>query len=336
MSPKNFTFMVLCFNHEKYLVEHLESIKFLIQKYATHIPCDLIMSDDFSRDRSVYFAESWLNANQHIFNQVTFIRNPKNLGTCRSMLNMCKHLNTDFCKLTASDDIYSYENIFENAALTSNGDIISGFPLDLRGDELSINNFDILNLIATNVIFKKRSLFSRFANLSFNNAPNIFYPATYLKSDNCFNNLAKFDVVEDLPIQIGIALSNRKSKFVQIDKVYVYYRRTSGSTYLVATKRFVNDQVAIYQNLIQETRSFFNKFLLKNRLFCFSIKNRLTRKLLNASIYLFYLRFAFKIIPIARKYDNLKVDIFRHKFHYNHIKNLAYEFKKSLPKLGAM
>ena len=40
-----FTFLALAYNHEKYIIEHLESIKYLVEKYGSGINCKIIIND---------------------------------------------------------------------------------------------------------------------------------------------------------------------------------------------------------------------------------------------------------------------------------------------------
>ena len=49
---KSFAFLVLCHNQEDYIIEHLESIKYLSLKYGDNIDIDIIINDDFSNDSS--------------------------------------------------------------------------------------------------------------------------------------------------------------------------------------------------------------------------------------------------------------------------------------------
>mgnify|MGYP003903931467 CR=1 FL=1 len=71
------------------------------------------MNDDCSKDRTVELVDHWVSVNSKIFRNITKLYNDQNLGTCLSVVNMLKYLNADFCKLTAGDDVYSYENIFK-------------------------------------------------------------------------------------------------------------------------------------------------------------------------------------------------------------------------------
>ena len=48
----------------------------------------------------------------------------------------------DYCKITAGDDVYSFENIFESISSFGSNDILSGVPLRLVDGELKKNGID--------------------------------------------------------------------------------------------------------------------------------------------------------------------------------------------------
>ena len=108
-----FTFLALACNHEKYIIEHLESIKYLVECYGSSINCKLIINDDYSKDRTIELIDGWLSQNLSLFHTVVKLYNKNNLGTCTSLINMLSHVDTAYLKLTACDDVYSFENIFE-------------------------------------------------------------------------------------------------------------------------------------------------------------------------------------------------------------------------------
>lgn len=331
---KSFSFLVLAFNHEKYIIEHLESIKFLVEMHAENIEVDLIINDDKSTDDTVFLINQWLLLNDILFRNVVKLFNNKNLGTCKSLVNMIKHVKTEGIKITAGDDVYSFENIFVYGDLARNGNMVSGFPLDLTNQIISEKKTDSMMIITSYYIYKNKKPIERFKWPSNNNAPNMFYDLELLKNNDVISYLNKFDVVEDLPLQI--VMSNLfNSQFILLDKVFTYYRRTLGSTYIVAGSRFYKDQINIFNDLILNEDNNFSTILLKNRKFCFKLKNKYLRKILNLSIYrFFFLAFLklFNIIGMRKKID-LKVEL--HRSHYHLIRIKANETLLKLKDLDA-
>jgi hypothetical protein len=315
-----FTFLALACNHEKYIIEHLESIKYLVECYGSSINCKLIINDDYSKDRTIELIDGWLSQNLSLFHTVVKLYNKNNLGTCTSLINMLSHVDTAYLKLTACDDVYSFENIFECMILEDEISILSGYPLALVDSELSVNKKDIYNIVASDILYGNRPLIDRFKFLSNNNAPNIIYNSKYLTDERVLNFLKSFDVIEDWPIQTAIAENFPSTKFKQVDKIFVYYRRTLGSVYLVANNRFYKDKSKVYGYLIDNENSFLMKTLLKSRFMCFKFGNAYLNKALNLGFYVYFSMFIFNVFNIVKKNKSIDLNFINHDMHYRLIK----------------
>lgn len=326
----SFSFCLLAYNHENYILEHLESIKFLVDNYAKDINVNLVINDDCSIDNTVKLIEGWLFFNENIFDSVVKLYNKKNLGTCKSVINILENVNTDFAKFTAGDDVYSYENIFDLSELLKEGAIVSGFPLDLRNNIISEKKDDIKMIISSFFIYRNKKIIERFKWPSNNNAPNIIYDLNMMKSSGVIDYLRKFDVVEDWPIQIALSENYPNDKFIITKKVFTYYRRTLGSTYIVAGSRFYNDQSKIYKDLISNESNLFKFFLLKNRLFCLNISNKYLKKILNLNIYIYIFKYLCNIKEINKYYEDLDLRVEDHFMHYKKIQMLSSRIREKI------
>lgn len=312
-----FSFLALAYNHEKYVIEHLESIKYLVSEYGKDIICNLIINDDCSEDNTVSLINKWLDINAGLFGNVVKLYNKKNIGTCASVLNMLDYIGDDAIKLTACDDVYSYENIFEYSVLPDSISMRTGIPLSLVNGKLFKSKLDVLSVLSSSIIYKDKRLISRFKFLSNNNAPNIIYNKKYLTSPQVKSFISGFDVVEDWPAQVSIAKNFPSAKFDIMKKVFVYYRRTSGSAYIIANDRFLKDKVKVYEYLIGSERSKFSSVVLKNRLYLFKRGSWFANKLLNLSFY-YYLYSMFKnIFPIVFQSSVLNLNVEKHVEHYS-------------------
>jgi hypothetical protein len=319
-------FLSLAFNHDKYIIEHLESIKFLVIKYGEKLRCSLIINDDCSKDNTVSLIELWLKQNSDIFFSVVKLYNKVNIGTSASLIKMLKYTDSSFIKITGADDVYSYENIFAYKDFNKSTSILSGYPLLIREGRLSHSLLETFTISLSETIYRGNRLIERFKFLSNNNAPNIIYNPLYLKNKKVLKFLKKFDVIEDWPIQIGISNLTPEKKFQQIDKVFVYYRRSSGSTYLVAKSRFYCDKKEIFNFLIESEYSYLKKLLLKNRLLCFKNGNFIFSKVFNFSFFIFVFKAILSLYKL--NWPNLYFD--NHIKHYSYIKNRASFFVKSI------
>ena len=323
MKNNSFCFVVFTFNHEKYIVEHLESIKYQIKEYGCDYDIQLIVSDDASVDKTTSLINDWLSINSGLFHKVDLIFNKINIGTCKSVCNCLRELNSDYCKLTAGDDVYSCESIFELALGSEECDIISGVPVRLVGDELFVDKIEYFNTIAINDLYKKNAVFEIVKSINFINAPNVIYNSKYLKKKEMIDFLSNYDVVEDWPIQIFISNISKKATLKIINKCFVYYRRTEGSTYIVASKRVRSDVNSIYDYLLTASHNFFSSFLLRNRRFCYELESVFFKKVLNVSLYIYTLKVIFSFKSIIKRYKVKELALKKYKHHHQVIKNMS-------------
>jgi glycosyltransferase involved in cell wall biosynthesis len=98
------TIVCSCFNHENYVLDSLNSI--LGQTYPA---IQLIIVDDFSRDRSKDVIEKWLIG--HKEKEILFIKNSKNLGLNKSFNNAYQYVKGEFVMDFSADDILFPEAI---------------------------------------------------------------------------------------------------------------------------------------------------------------------------------------------------------------------------------
>ena len=319
----SFAFGVAAFNHQHYILEHLESIKYLVLTHGTNIDTDLIINDDCSRDNTRILVDKWLNLNAGLFRLVKTIYNPSNLGTCASVSNILEYVTADRCKLTGGDDVYSYENIFDLTRYNQNFSIISGRALYLLGDKLGIDRFSNDLATATQVIYKQDNLLHRLKHFSYNNAPNILYATECLLHPNVRSFLKRFDVMEDWPLQVAIARQYPDRQFQLIDQVLVYYRRTAGSTYIVENQRFVRDKMQMYSDLIRFESHWIEIVRLASRKWCFKANNRWLNKFMNIDLYFFALSYLYRLRPILAKNRDVNMHLEQHQQHYASIKLTA-------------
>jgi hypothetical protein len=318
----SYAFLVLTYNHEDLILDHLESIKYLVERYGGEIEVDLIISDDCSNDLTPFIVEKWLSANTYLFRNIKVLFNRKNLGTAICVDNMLKHMVAERCKLTAGDDLYSYENIFELTECGPGTAIVSGIPLLLIGDTLLVDKLANSLAVASQIIYHNNTLLHRFKHFSYNNAPNITYATECLMDSKVRDYLKLYDVTEDWPLQIAIARQFPRHHFNLVKKIFVYYRRTERSSYIVANKRFINDKIQIYDDLISQEKSFIEKIRLICRKKCFESQNRLINKIFNLDFYFFLLSFVINIFAIKSK-SQFKINLMAHQSHYNKIHNVA-------------
>lgn len=318
-SINNFTFIVLTYNHTSYILEHLESIKYLILTHGDGIVIDIVIADDASRDNTVALTEFWLEQNSYLFRKVAVLSDGINRGTCKNLTHALENLVTDYCKITAGDDVYSYENIFLECKKIDGNHIISGFPLNLINGSIVNTRFELFNLFATNIIYEKSPYLTRLKRINFFNSPSIIYAASALLNKDITSFVDRYSVTEDYSLQIGMAEVYKPLKFVQVEKIFVYYRRTGNSTYLVKNTEFSRDKVALFNYMIQLESNILEKLLLRNRLFCYNLKSKYLKKVLNLNFYLYGFGILKNIILILKKIKRFDAKLDSHQTHYDAI-----------------
>ncbi len=98
-----------CYNHSRFVVECLESIR---QQTYPHV--QLIIIDDCSRDDSVAVIQHWI-AEHGV--QCKFLTHAKNQGVCRSYNDALAHATGDYVAIISTDDIWLPRKLEEQVKL---------------------------------------------------------------------------------------------------------------------------------------------------------------------------------------------------------------------------
>src|SRR5678815_3959281 len=90
--------IALCYNHSRYVLECLESIR-----AQTYKNVQVILLDDFSRDSSVGLIEQWIS--DHSIEWI-FIKHLANKGICKTLNEGMYHATGKYIALIATDDVW--------------------------------------------------------------------------------------------------------------------------------------------------------------------------------------------------------------------------------------
>ena len=110
---KEFTFGVLAYNVEPYIIECLESIKYQVVSFGDNYSCNLLIAEDCSTDRTLELIEYWVQNNKDLFFDVEIIKNVRNKGLVQNIIGLNKKINTINFKVIDGDDIFYKNNIFD-------------------------------------------------------------------------------------------------------------------------------------------------------------------------------------------------------------------------------
>lgn len=326
MIKKNFTFAILTFNHELYIIEHLESIKFLIENFGSEYNFNLIVADDGSRDKTLELVNRWLSVYGLLFTEINIMGDGTNRGTCFNYTRIWPLIDGDLFKITAGDDVYSCANIFEEVEKFKHNDFFSGLPLLLIDGEIHDSHSMIFHILATDVIYRGKKLLERIGGVSSINTPSLFCNRKFLLDSELLDFVNSYRVTEDFPMMAKIATSYENISFIQSHEIYIYYRRTSGSTYLIRGSDFDLDKLQAFNHILTMEKSWTSKIILINRIFCYKLDNKILKKILNIGYYVYLFRLITNIFPIFRSYSKTNIDVSKHKAHYSMIAKRSNDF----------
>jgi glycosyltransferase involved in cell wall biosynthesis len=103
-APSVVSAIALCYNHESFLNECLESIR--RQNYPN---LQIIIADDGSKDASPLLIRRWIEQNSSL--DVTFLHNEQNLGVCKTLNRALAMAQGKYISMIATDDIWEVDKI---------------------------------------------------------------------------------------------------------------------------------------------------------------------------------------------------------------------------------
>lgn len=323
-----FTFISITYNHEKYILEHLESIRYQIVNYGKGERFQLIIADDCSKDKTLEYIELWLEDNSALFDKVNVETDSANRGTCANYTKVWDIVEGERFKTLAGDDIYSCENLFEAYEGLEEREVREGLPLMLIDGAISISQSQIKHIIAADVIYKKKSFYDRIKSVGVFITPCMIFSNDLLTYDKVKLFVRRYHVIEDYPFLIAVGELDKDIVFKQLNQIQVYYRRTNNSTYLIKSDAFNTDRVSLYEYLVNSEQNSFDKMIQKNRLDCFRMKNGFAKKIFNISYYVYSFQYLCNYSKIRRETSNLRIDIIKHQNYFDMIRENAQKIIK--------
>ncbi len=91
-----FSFISTVYNQENYITSHLESIKFQILNYGNECDFELVLCDDGSADKTLDYANQWLDNNRHLFKIVKILSAETNEGIVKNYVKGLNSFEGDF------------------------------------------------------------------------------------------------------------------------------------------------------------------------------------------------------------------------------------------------
>lgn len=222
----NFTFGLLLYNQEKYVIETLESIKYQILNFGNNVECDLILNDDASKDNSLQLASLWLDRNKTLFHSIIINDLKRNYGTVNGQQFIVDNCKTDYYKILACDDILSSKNLFECYRSLDDKTIKSYLRLELFDGVLGFNKelFNKVFYLRSNETYIKAMRKGCFLH-----SPSTIYKKSLYYSAKCSELNSLFTLFEDDPTWYQMIKNTSDLKIEFNDEVIVLYRISKNS-----------------------------------------------------------------------------------------------------------
>lgn len=254
---EDFTFITLSYNHEKYILQHLESIKHQILEFGDGMVFDYILSDDCSNDNTVKLVNEWLQINHGLFRNVTVLQRKENKGVVNSVFEAVGSAKTELGKYLAADDYFGVKNIF--TAIKDNCLTIT--PVEVIGADKSIDKGleQRFNCLLT---CRKDGDYEELIKIdNFIPAPGAFFPFSFIKDQQLVSFMEGYRNIEDYPMFYHFVVKKRYPINVLCEK-YVCYRVGEGiSTTKKTSTAYSNESNYMHKHLN-------NEIYLKNKYLC--------------------------------------------------------------------
>lgn len=207
------TAVVVCYNHARFVVEALESVKG--QAYPN---LHLVVLDDFSKDNSVEVIRRWLD---QFWPDAVFVAHGRNMGLCRTVNDALARAKGKYIRFLAADDRWVSNSLLRQV------EVMEAAPEDvglLYSDAYQMDESGELlpkTLIGTGPSFEVMPEGWTFDTLLERN----FVPAlTALVRRRCFDVVGGYDedlIFEDWDMWLRIS---RQFKFKYFPEPTAYYR----------------------------------------------------------------------------------------------------------------
>lgn len=285
--------IALCYNHEDYLIETLDSI--LNQTYQN---IELVILDDLSKDNSVTLIENWIET--HDVNCI-FIKHESNKGVCASLNEAIKVCKGNYIQMISCDDVLLSEKI--KTQVLQFQKIPDKYGVIYSNAQIIDENSKKLNLNFIEYFIGSREIKEFSGDVFHELTKGNFIPAmsTLIKKE-VFDRVGLYDerlIYEDYDFWLRVA---REFSFIFIDDSLVYYRLHSSNLHkkiskkewgksmlLIALKHLDNDY---FYNLIQ-MEIIDNFFIENDRLILNKYYSNINIHHLNQELTHFFIKYNF-------------------------------------------
>ena len=246
---KKFTFGVLTYNQENYILQTLESIKFQKVNYGAEIAVSLIITDDASKDQTVPTIKKWLERNRQYFAQIDLIANEKNKGTVANFRTILNKVENQGLKVIAGDDLISSRNLFAEYDDLNDKKLKTYFRIELCDGKIYYREKYLIEFYYHKLQEKNREYnLKNFRRGRYLHTPSTLYTKQLFVNAECEKNLEGYKLFEDDPMWYSMI---KNMKELEIDFMDCFLQRCK-----VLGDRLIHEIITVseIQNLFLQTR----------------------------------------------------------------------------------
>jgi len=204
--------VAVCYNHEEYVVETLNSI--VDQTYAN---IQLIIMEDYSSDNSVQVIKDWIKVKNV---ECTFIPHKENRGLCKTLNEALTYVNGEYYQAISCDDVLMHDKISKQVSIFKKYPDIAVVSSNMKKIDSASNILDNNGNNSNSVcgLRKANELFKILLLGCIIEAPTVLIKKSYLPNANVYDeNL----ISEDWDLWLKLALNY---DFYIMEEALVKYR----------------------------------------------------------------------------------------------------------------
>lgn len=221
-----FSLLVMCYNHEKYIKDAIQSV--LAQTYEN---IEVIICDDCSKDRSWELIQTYLPELRKRFKRVVAFQNFSNMGMILTFNKLIEETAGEIIYCLSGDDMmapYFVTDVMCASLAYPKASVFvaNGYTVDENVEFLSLSHSLLRQVYNDKPNLCKDTLFDRLYGGNF-----IFAPGVSLRRE-VYTKFGLYDTdicIEDLEYWLRISRT-KETEFVYLDKKVVFYRKNPYSS----------------------------------------------------------------------------------------------------------
>lgn len=301
-----FTFLSITYNHEKFIYQHLESIRFQIINYGIENDFQLIISDDFSTDETINHINKWLEVNGYLFKSIKILKGEANVGLCKNYVKGIGSIDGEYFKALAGDDLYARECIFDAIDLLEKYDMVTTPVAEFIDNRLFSDN-----KIYSRIFSMYKFAYTPYKRIRKYNIQAPMTPGVFIKKDlltpEVLDFIVNYKFIEDRSQSVKIYEMNNELKIGNCDKIFILYRHHPEAITKTVnqniSREFREDDRRINEYINSNTKSIIVKVKNSYDSFVLNLNSRLIRRILNINIWSYRMSFLLNYKKYKKKID---------------------------------